>query len=269
MNEFCFSHQLDFEIRYTEYPGHAKVLAQEYYEQEQTVIVAVGGDGTVNEVASSLIGAKALFHVIPCGSGNGFARHNNIPLTHTRNLVLMQKAAGARSVDVCFLNNIPFFNVSGIGFDAFISQKFSEIKGRGFSNYIRAVLTHYHKAKNCNFTIVINNEQINLKALFISFANTTQYGNNAHIAPQADITDGLVDVVAVSKIPVYLLPRIARKLFCKQKINSRFVSYYRTESLLVTCPEQYIHIDGEPMHHLHKEVSIYVKKKALKMLALP
>lgn len=272
LNEFCLSNKLDFQIRNTAYAGHAREIASEYFESADTVVVAVGGDGTVNEVASSLIGAKAMLHVVPCGSGNGFARHHQVPLNHLENLQRMLRQIGKENythIDACYLNDMPFFNVSGIGFDAYISEKFSQIKGRGFGNYIKAVATHYHKARNVDFTLVFQDRKVNHKAFFISFANTTQFGNNVHIAPDANYADGFIDIVVVSKIPLYLFPIVAFKLFRRIKILSKYVKYYRTNTLQILCKGQSIHVDGEPIGGVYDQASLKVVKGGLKVLCLP
>lgn len=272
LNEFCVSNQLDFSIRHTAYAGHAKEIASEYFNAADTVVVAVGGDGTVNEVATSLIAAQAVLHVIPCGSGNGFARYHQVPLNHLDNLHKMLLQVGKEAythIDACYLNEIPFFNVSGIGFDAYISEKFSQIKGRGFGNYIKAVAKHYRKARNVDFSLSFDGKEVDHKAFFISFANTTQFGNDVHIAPEADNADGLLDVVVVSKIPLYLFPMVAFKLFRRIKILSKYVKYYKTAALRVSCKGQSIHVDGEPIAGVYDEAVLKVRKEALKVLRLP
>lgn len=267
LNEFCLSNGLDFVVKHTEYAGHAKEIAKQYFDSDDTVVIAVGGDGTVNEVASSLIGARSIFHVIPCGSGNGFARHNKILLDYKKNLSAMLGFATYKYVDTCFLNDIPFFNVSGIGFDAYISQKFSQIKGRGFINYVRAVITHYRKESNNKVVLKFDRKEIAENAFFISFANTSQFGNNVHIAPEACNYDGLVDVVVVTKIPLYLMPLVAFSLFTKKKINSRYVKYYRTSMIEVDCEPITVHVDGEPIDETYSYIKIVVSPLSLKILA--
>jgi len=267
LNEFCLSNRLDFVVKHTEYAGHAKEIAKQYFDFEHTVVIAVGGDGTVNEVASSLIGSKCIFHVIPCGSGNGFARHNNILLDYKKNLDTMLGLATFKYVDTCFLNDIPFFNVSGIGFDAYISQKFSQIKGRGFINYIRAVITHYREERNNKVVLKLDGREIPENAFFISFANTSQFGNNVHIAPEACNDDGLLDVVVVTKIPLYLMPLVAFSLFTKKKINSKYVKYYRTSMIEVGCEPISVHVDGEPIDKTYTYIKVFVSPLSLKILA--
>ncbi len=267
LNEFCLSNRLDFVVKHTQYAGHAKEIAKQYFDSEYTVVIAVGGDGTVNEVASSLIGSRCIFHVIPCGSGNGFARHNRILLDYKENLSAMLGLTTFKYVDTCFLNDIPFFNVSGIGFDAYISQKFSEIKGRGFINYIRAVIMYYRKESDHRVVLKLDEREISGNAFFISFANTSQFGNNVHIAPEACNDDGLVDVVVVTKIPIYLMPLVAFSLFTKKKINSRYVKYYRTNMIGVSCEPISVHVDGEPLGETCSYIKVVVNPLSLKILA--
>jgi diacylglycerol kinase family enzyme len=179
----------------------------------------------------------------------------------------MISSSSVKLVDTCFLNETPFFNVSGVGFDAYISQKFSEIKGRGFANYIRAVISHYHKASNTSFTLKLEEKEILENAFFISFANTSQFGNNVHIAPEACNDDGLVDIVVVAKIPLYLMPLFAFKLFTKKKIKGKYVKYYRAHMIDVTCEPMSVHVDGEPVAGTCSHVRVAVKPFSLRVLA--
>jgi diacylglycerol kinase (ATP) len=266
LNEFCLLNKVDFLIRFTQYPIHGKEIAREYADSEANVIIAVGGDGTVNEVASSLINKNALFHVIPTGSGNGFARFNNIPLDYKKNLSELIKMRNYLNIDVCYLNEMPFFNVSGIGFDAYISKKFTELSGRGFGNYVKAVWSNFKTFKNQKYEIKTEIKFTETEAFFISFANTSQFGNNVHIAPDAQINDGLIELVLVKKIKIRYLPIIALKLFLKKKINLPEFTYTQNKEIQIKGHNMHVHIDGEPLSELYEQVNVRIATRSLKLI---
>ena len=187
----------------TEYAGHATQLAQHFALEGYYAVVAVGGDGTVNEVASGLIGSNTALGILPNGSGNGFARHLDIS-TRMNRAIEMLNSSEVINVDYGMVNNQPFFSTCGVGFDAFVSLKFADSGKRGLLTYLENTL---HESLTYQpETYEIENEEgtMKFKAFLIACGNASQYGNNAYIAPHASLTDGLMDVTILEPFTVWM-----------------------------------------------------------------
>lgn len=232
------------EIVITQHAGHAYELATEQYT-DFDVIVAAGGDGTVNEVAAGLIHKPAALGVIPLGSGNGFARHFGIALQASRAIQQLNQSQ-PQAMDTGQLNQKPFFNVSGVGFDGQISKIFAEQLTRGYMTYARCVLEELQTYQPKRFSYVVDGREVEGEFFLIAFANTSQYGNNAVIAPQADTCDGLLDVVIVKPFPQFYLPAFTMMSLFRALHHSPYVEIVQTPSMLVHNPEEApVHVDGE------------------------
>lgn len=256
-----------YELVYTKGPEHATQLTQEGIKNGFTHFVAVGGDGTVNEVAKALIGTDFNLGIIPQGSGNGLARHNKIPL-ELRNAIRVVKEHNVKRIDTCKLNNLPFINVSGIGFDAHIGKLFAENKKgkRGFSTYFNMTINEFKNYKSEKYQITANGKKLNKDAFLISFANSSQYGNNAYIAPDASMTDGLIDVCIMKPFHPLNVIDLGFKLFTKQINKSPFVETIKaTEVEIEREHSGDIHLDGEPFEQ-GKKLKIQVIPHSLNLL---
>jgi YegS/Rv2252/BmrU family lipid kinase len=252
-------------ISYTEKPGHACDLAKAALQQNVRKIVAVGGDGTVNEVAKSIMNSEAALGIVPFGSGNGLARHMGIPVNPAKAIAHLNKAS-IRLNDAGVINGMPFFCTSGMGFDAHIGKIFATLKGRGFSGYIKAVLTEFANYKPQKYTLTVNGLKIDRSAFLITFANASQYGNNAYIAPQANVMDGKLDVCILKPFPVYSMPGLALRVFNKTADKSAFMEALKgTEITIERENEGPIHLDGEP-YETGKEIKVGILPGCLKIL---
>ena len=204
------------EIQYTEYHGHAALLSKLAIDDGANIIVAVGGDGTVNEVAGPIIGTGVTFGVVPMGSGNGLARHLNISRNIEKSLTLIS-AQKTTLIDTCSVNNKRFVSIAGVGFDAHVAKLFAKSARRGFLGYSRIVANEFLKYKSKNYHLKFDNgEEIFQRALFIAFANSNQFGYNTTIAPEASLVDGLMDICIVDKPKIYNLPSIANLLLLRK-----------------------------------------------------
>ena len=174
----------DASLRFTEYAGHAAEIALDCAEKGQDIVVAVGGDGTVNEVARSLTHTNTALGIIPFGSGNGLARHLCLPMD-AKKAVDIINACKIEAFDYGVINNQPFFCTCGMGFDAFISFKFAEAGKRGPITYVENVLKEGLKYKPETYEVTDDTGARKYKAYLIACANASQYGNNAYIAPGA------------------------------------------------------------------------------------
>ncbi len=227
-------------------PANATDIAKTFIARGITKVIAVGGDGTVNEVAKALIDTNATLGIIPIGSGNGLARHLKIPLNIKESVHLINHGR-IFMMDHGIINNTPFFCTAGVGFDAYIGYEFSKMNGRGFSNYIRTTIRGYYNYKPQHYSLGLNGNNIQREAFLITFANASQYGNNAYIAPGADIADGLLDVTIISPFPKFLAPSMGIKLFNRKIDKSKYVETFRVKELNINREsEGAVHYDGEP-----------------------
>ena len=249
----------------TKCAGDAAVAAKKFADEGYNIVVATGGDGTVNEVARGLVGSPAALGVVPFGSGNGFARHLGISLKPREALESIRYAA-PRCADYGLINGIPFFCTAGVGFDALVGNKFAEAGTRGIATYMQKILSEVFTYKPEKYTITIDGKSIQRNAFLVTFANASQWGYNAHIAPTASLADGMLDVVVVSKFPLLYAPKAGVQLLVKQIDKSHFVEIFKCRTAqLKREREGYIHFDGEP-GCLGSEVNVQVVQAALKVM---
>ncbi|RYY32913.1 MAG: diacylglycerol kinase family lipid kinase [Sphingobacteriaceae bacterium] len=225
--------------------SHARKIAADAIGNFE-IIVAVGGDGTVNEIASAIVGTDMVLGIIPCGSGNGLSRFLGIPMD-IEQAVKNLNGAHIETIDSAKLNGQPFFNMAGMGFDAHISDIFSHDKKRGFYSYFKSSVREILNYKPQIYHLEVDGVEYEHKAFMLSFANSSQYGNNAHISPMASVQDGLLDVCVVKPFPLYKFPFIGLRMFNKTAHRSRYVDIIRGKNIHVkrTKPGP-VHLDGEP-----------------------
>jgi diacylglycerol kinase (ATP) len=233
------------EYSFTNYHGHATELASKAVVDGFNLVVAAGGDGTVNEVAQALIGSETTLGIIPMGSGNGLALELGISVNMHRSVRTLIEGKTFQ-MDVCKLNNQRFLCTSGIGFDATIAEKMSKTSSRGFLRYVQLVIQESIFYKPLEVRIKIDGLTIEKPVFLITFANASQFGNNAFIAPGASMTDGLIDVVIVNKFAKLWMPVFALALFLKLLPRLPFVDCYKAVKIdLELADTPYYHFDGE------------------------
>lgn len=236
----------EWHIANTEYAGHATLLAKDYVSKSYDAIIAIGGDGTVNEIARSLVHTRTALGIIPCGSGNGLARHLHIPMDPKGAIQVINRFA-VQAVDYGKINEIPFFCTCGVGFDAFVSSKFATAGKRGLLSYLENTLREGLKYKPDTYDIEIEGETKRYKAFLIACANASQYGNNAFIAPQASMSDGLMDVTIMEPFTMLEAPQIAIQLFNKTLLQNSRIKTFRCKNLHIHREHAgVIHYDGDP-----------------------
>tara|TARA_B100000902_G_scaffold34900_1_gene42053 strand:- start:542 stop:1402 length:861 start_codon:yes stop_codon:yes gene_type:complete len=253
----------DYEILYTKEKGDAIKISKDAVEKKVNTVIAVGGDGTVNECLTSLINTDTALGVIPCGSGNGFAYHIGMSKSITKSIKQL-KNSHIENIDTCSVNSMAFVNVSGIGFDAHIAKLFSKNKKRGALSYLRLILKELNyksETYNINFDGIIRS----VEAYMISFANTSQYGNNAKISPMSDVKDGLIDFVIVKKFPKWKLPIFLFLLLVGKLHLSKYVEIIQSKMMEITSQNTLIHIDGET-YKAKNPITINILEKSLKIL---
>lgn len=256
----------DYSIVKTEYAGHASIIAKEAAKNGIHVVVAIGGDGTINEIGRSLVHTNTALGIIPCGSGNGLARHLRIPMEPKAAIDVINQGELC-CIDYGKINNIPFFCTCGVGFDAFVSLKFADSGKRGLLTYLENTL---HESLNYQpETYEIENEEgtVKYKAFLIACGNASQYGNNAYIAPQASLTDGFMDVTIMEPFTVLDVPSLSFQLFNKTiDQNSRIKTMRAKKIKIHRAKEGVLHFDGDPLM-AGRELEIEIIPKGLHVVA--
>ena len=255
----------DAETVFTEFRGHGTKLAKDFVEKGFQIVVAVGGDGTVNEVAQALVHTNCSLGIIPIGSGNGLARHLEIPMNLQKAINLLNSSESIL-MDYGLINNRPFFCTCGTGFDAYVSMEFAKGKKRGVMSYIEKIITGYFSYKSQNYHLLGHGIDLNVKAFVLTFANASQWGNNAYIAPQASVQDGQLDISIMSNFPVIAIPTLALNLFAKNIDKDLFMTTLRSEEITLMREESGpFHYDGEPYEE-GKEIHVKTIPDGLKVL---
>ena len=250
IDKYIDQERFQFQIEYTEYKGHASQITKNAVGQGVDIVCAIGGDGTVNEVASELVHTNTALAIIPAGSGNGLARHLRIPQDAIRAIKLINKCDPI-PIDYGIINQTPFFCTCGVGLDAFISQKFAESGKRGFLSYIENVLKHALSYNPEFYQLDVVNEQethAEYKAALIACANASQYGNNVYIAPGASVTDGLMDVIIVEPYNMLEATQMGYQIMHGTLHKNSHVKKLQCKSIRIRRNEEGpIHYDGDPM----------------------
>lgn len=254
-----------FSAEYTESGEHVIECSKQAASKGVDVIVAVGGDGTANRVITGMAGSNSIFALIPAGSGNGLARFLNIPLDVTKGIEMIN-AFNVRSIDTVDVNGHIFASIAGVGFDALVARKFAKAERRGFLTYFRIALQAYPGYRPRKYRMIIDGEEVYRKALFVSFANSNQFGYNTVIAPEARIDDGFVDVCIVKKAPVLETPFILSQVWRNKIESSGYLEIIKAkEIILKRNKNKSINLDGEPVK-VGNDLLIKVHPASLKMI---
>ena len=260
--------KFDYEIVVTEYAGHASEIASRAKDNGVDLVVAVGGDGTVNEVARAIVHSNTALGIMPCGSGNGLARHLLLPMNLRKSLDIIN-AFDVRDLDYGIINGHPFFCTCGMGFDAFVSQKFAEAGKRGPITYAENILREGLKYKPETYVLEDENGTNQYKAFLISCANASQYGNNAYIAPQASMSDGLIDVIIMEPFDVFEAPQISIDMFNKTLDKNSKIKTFRCKKLHIHRSKPgVIHYDGDPVM-TGEDIDVELQEKGIKIVTNP
>ena len=266
--ELLDAERFSYDIRQTQYRGHAAEIARQCADDGIDVVVAVGGDGTVNEVARSLTHTNTALGIIPCGSGNGLARHLCIPI-NVRKAIQVINECQIESFDYGVINDLPFFCTCGMGFDAFISLKFAQAGKRGPVTYVENVLKEGLKYKPETYEIVDDSGTNSYNAFLIACTNASQYGNNAYIAPGATMKDGLMDVIVMEPFDALEAPQIAADLFMKTLGNNSKIKTFRTRQLTIHRKQPgAIHYDGDPIM-TGTDIDVHIEHLGIRIVTNP
>ncbi len=252
------------QVYLTEYPGHARELIQKLIDENKVSrIIAVGGDGTVNEIGSSILGTKIAMGIIPVGSGNGLARHLGLPINF--NLALNRALNGREiSIDTLMWNNRAFFCTAGVGFDAEVAHTFATGNGRGLLNYVRATFQTLSSFQSIHLSLGDDKP----KELFsLTIANANQYGNDAYISPFSDVQDAQFEVVKIKKGNYWQLSKLGISLFLKNIHKHPLVEISSNNVFELKVPiGTAFHLDGESLRTTEEYIKINIHSKNLKIV---
>lgn len=267
----CASNQVVFEITHTNKEGDYQYLPEKIVSEKISDVIICGGDGTIKQIASYLLNTDVNVGVIPAGSGNGLALGSGIGANFEKALDIIFKGK-TEYIDGFYINGQFGCMLTGVGFDAAVAYEFSKQKTRGLFPYVKLSLQHFFKAKGYPFVIEWNGNKLETKALFVSIANSNQFGSRIKIAPKATLSDGLLDVIVVNSknkivTALSLLHQIGLgKIQEEKKIKNKNVGYFHTENLTIQNPEMApLHIDGEPVE-TSSLLEIKIIKKAIRLL---
>jgi diacylglycerol kinase family enzyme len=266
--EFIARHGWDATVVSTEYPRHATELARRAVDEGCGLVVAIGGDGTMNEVATALVGTPVAFGLIPCGSGNGLGRHLGIP-GPGRGAFRTLLEGRSIAIDSGVINSDPFFCAAGVGFEALIASRFSTLANRGFSGYLRTSTLAWRGYRAETYRIHQDATTVTVEAFTVAFANSAQYGNNAYIAPGASVRDGMVDLTAIPRVgPLNALPLLWR-LFHGSLDRVPSVTRLRGGAFVIERAKPgWVHTDGEPRAEASR-LEVTVRPRSLNVMVPP
>jgi YegS/Rv2252/BmrU family lipid kinase len=263
----CEQQEAECTIEFTQSRGHATELAREAEAKGFSRVIAVGGDGTVNEVAQGLLHSPIHMGIIPRGSGNGLARHLGIPIKMTHALTSLFTSE-VITMDTFSVNGALSLNVSGIGFDGHVANLFGKDKKRGLGGYVKITISEFIRFKELEATFTIDGKKYDRHAFIIAIANSSQYGNNARIAPSASVCDELLNITLLKKVPPYRMDFVY-DFFTGKINNSKYCEVFEGKNISIQLKEPIaFHVDGEPSG-LSDFFDIKINAASLKMLAPP
>lgn len=262
--EFIAKNNWDASVIPTERPRHATELARRAVDEGCTLVIAIGGDGTMNEVATALIDTPACFGLIPCGSGNGLGRHLGIK----RGEASFQNLLDGRpiAIDTGMVNRDPFFCAAGTGFESLIASRFATLTSRGFSGYLRTSADAWRSYRPEKYVLHHAGGQDAIEAFTLAITNSSQYGNNALIAPEASVRDGLLDITAVPRVNLLNAVPLLWRLFNGSLHRVATVRRWQGKSFVLERQKPgWIHTDGEPRAEVSR-LEITVRPQSLRIM---
>lgn len=263
--EYYLDHRkFSFDLMYSEYHQHAQEIVLQQLKNFD-IMIAVGGDGSVNQIGASLINSSVVFGIIPSGSGNGLARHLNIPMNFKGAIELINSYQEPIKMDIARMNGHCFLSTAGTGFDAHVAWKFSTATTRGFLTYAKIILQELFRYKIKKYELEINDQTIEMKALAVTIANSNQYGNNAYVSPQSKLNDGFLRLIIIKSFPFYYAPLLIFRLFNKSLLKSKFIVQHTVKRMVMTSPTEHVQLDGESLT-MEGKLNIEVVPKCLNII---
>ena len=265
INKYLDHAKYEYKLFTTDFQGHARELAQKAVSDKTDIVIAVGGDGTINEIVNVLANTPVKLGIIPQGSGNGLGRHVGIPLNPKKAINCINKGK-CLPIDTCLVNGVTFVNMAGVGFEAYISKVFNESRERGLLTYLKCVIQHFNNYQTESYEFNMEGKLVREHYLTIAFANSQQYGNNAYVAPGASIKDGYVDVVFVQTFPFYYWPILIFKTLTKKLHTSRYIKTHKTKRFHLKSERPVpMHVDGD-FHSSLTDFQVEIQPQSLNLI---
>jgi len=253
------------EVVFTQRAGHATELAKEALGRGADIVVASGGDGTINEVACAMVNTGIPMGILPAGSGNGLARSLGISLSYALALRTIIRG-NTKLMDVAIANDTLYTSIAGVGFDAHVAQKFAESYLRGMFSYLKIILNEFRAYKPLTYKLTIDGVSMEKQALVIVFANGNQFGFNTRIAPDARVDDGFLDVCVMKKMPVSQLLNVGYHMMRGTPVKTGYTEYFKGKEITIeTSSDPLMNIDGEPKI-MQSPVKIKIQPLALNVI---
>ncbi|MBD3223521.1 MAG: YegS/Rv2252/BmrU family lipid kinase [Caldithrix sp.] len=266
LNFFSDHSEITAEIKISEEPGQGGWFAREAVKKKYDAVIAVGGDGTVNEIGGSLLNSDTALGIIPDGSGNGFARSMDIPLKFKKALHVLIRPK-FKTIDTGQLNKLHFMGIAGVGYDAQLSSRFEKSKTRGPIPYFYYGFLELFRYPFDELQIIIDDQQkLKIDPLLVTIANTQQYGNGAVIAPMADVQDGLFDLCIIDRLSFSAAVKNVRFLFNKHIERSNIYHHHQCDHLTIHRKKPgWVHVDGDPVWE-DNELNVQINKQSLNVI---
>ena len=247
VNRWVNKEHYDFEICFTEAPKHGIALSKEAADKKYFAVISIGGDGSANEVAKGLAESETALGIIPTGSGNGMARHMQLPMQVEKALGVINTGR-IEKIDTLRVNDEFCLGTLGVGFDGHVAHLFANSSKRGYSTYAKLVLTEFYKYKPCIYEMDVDGKTISKECFLLTFANSSQFGNDAVIAPFASVQDGIVDISMIRQFSFAAVPGLIWRLMHNTIHKSKYFSMMRGKYIVLKNNSVLKgHIDGEPV----------------------
>ncbi len=243
----CQQKNVHYKILFTRCRGDAKKIIEKKFDKFD-IFVAVGGDGTMNEVASALAGTTGIMGLIPAGSGNALGRELGLSMNPEKAVIQLLNGHPTK-IDTGIINGRRFMNVCGLGFDDHIARCFAKATRRGPISYVREVMKEFFRYRSSTYEVQTDGASANYTAFVLTLANTAQYGNNAFIAPKASITDGSLDFCALKPFGFFSALGLGFRLFTKSIDRSGYCTYFKAKNITINGGNLNFHVDGEPVYN--------------------
>jgi YegS/Rv2252/BmrU family lipid kinase len=258
IRKYLNSSKYHFSIIYTEYAGHGSELAKQGITEKVDIICAVGGDGTVHEIAVALIHSDVKLAIIPCGSGNGFARHFNISERIKKSIKVINQGNFTK-IDTATINSVPFIQVAGVGYDAKIAFDIVNNRFRGLPKYILLIVKSYFSYRGV--TIELNGKVD--RFFMATINNTKEFGNGFQISPTSKADDGKLEFILVKKPPIFDLPWMTLRFLLGTSAKSNYVKTLQVENISFSTDSGYFQMDGEGYLNKFTELHFQIVPKSL------
>lgn len=258
--------EFDAEYLLTERVGHAFELAMEAVQANYYAVVAIGGDGTVHEIASALLGSQTALAIIPRGSGNGLALHLGLPTRVSEQVKLVYQGKPS-PVDSVYFNEEPFFNMAGLGFEAEVAHNFANSQLRGWFSYLKNIINCWKGSKEFDVELKVKGHTIKDKFWQITIANGSQYGNNLKISPNSELDDAEFELLLMKKPGAFKVIHLVLKSFFNINLNKKLMQIYACSEAEINANTTFAHADGEPIVNFNGKLKLKINPKSILIIS--